>query len=98
MTKRTEPEGITIRQFCETYGPGVTTTYALLKAGKIRAVKVGRATFIVAASAREWWAGLQATTEPVHKSVHNQKPNSGGGRRKTAKLRPGLSPTGLYDF
>ncbi len=56
----------TVKDFCAAYGVGVTTTYALIGAGKLRTVKVGRRTLIVEASAREWFESLStnlSTTE-----------------------------------
>jgi hypothetical protein len=49
---------ITIRQFQTEFGPKRTATYKLLKAGKIKAVKFGRHTYIDHQSAKDWAESL----------------------------------------
>lgn len=69
-TVEREVQARTVAGFVAAYGIGVTTTYALIGAGKLRTVKVGRRTLIVEASARAWFDGLQATTEKVSAQSH----------------------------
>ena len=54
------PQNLTIRQFGEIYGPKPTKTYALLKSGEIRGVKIGRNTYIPCAEAERWSQELPA--------------------------------------
>jgi len=43
-----------IGEFCQRYGPGRTTTYQEIQAGRLRARKVGRRTIITEDDAEEW--------------------------------------------
>lgn len=54
------PENLTVRQFGELYGPKATKTYALLKSGELRGVKIGRNTYISRAEAERWAKSLPA--------------------------------------
>jgi excisionase family DNA binding protein len=44
----------TVKQFCADYGVGKTLTYAEIKAGRLRAVKVGHRTLILHADSEAW--------------------------------------------
>lgn len=94
MTKHTEPDiqARTVAGFCAAYGVGVTTTYALISAGKLRTVKAGRRTLIVEASAREWLLGLAHSVAPC------QAPASDERRRIRAMARAGLNVDGKSDL
>lgn len=48
------PQNLTIKQFGELFGPRTTKTYELLKTGQLRAVKIGKLTFIPYAEAQRW--------------------------------------------
>lgn len=54
------PENLTIRQFGELFGPKATKTYALLKSGELRGVKIGRNTYIPLVEAERWTKSLPA--------------------------------------
>jgi len=51
-------KALSIRGFCDTFGVGLTFTYAEIKGGRLRAVKCGRRTLILAADAERWAAAL----------------------------------------
>src|SRR5262249_28935105 len=53
-----DPQFIKISTFCKTYETGRTKTYELIKSGKIRAVKSGRATLLEVASAQKHFSNL----------------------------------------
>lgn len=57
---RTIPENLTIKQFGELYGPGVTKTYSLLKKGELKGIKIGRLTYIPREAAESWKRSLPA--------------------------------------
>ena len=48
----------TVRQFCVDYGVGKTLTYAEIKAGRLRAVKVGFKTLILHDDSEAWVRSL----------------------------------------
>ena len=45
---------MSIAEFCERYGPGRTTTYQEIKAGRLRARKCGKRTIITDDDAERW--------------------------------------------
>ena len=49
----------TVKQFCADYGVGKTLTYAEIKAGRLRAVKVGFKTLILAQDSEAWARSLR---------------------------------------
>lgn len=49
---------MTVRAFCDAYSVGRTRAYQLINEGAIEAVKFGRSTRIVTASAEAWAATL----------------------------------------
>jgi excisionase family DNA binding protein len=51
---------LSVREFCERYGVGRSTVYAQFKAGRLRAIKVGRRTLINVADAEGWFHSLPA--------------------------------------
>jgi excisionase family DNA binding protein len=51
---------LTITEFCDVIGVGRTTAYALLKSGKLKALKIGRRTFIEKAAVEAWLSSLSA--------------------------------------
>ena len=53
-----EPEALTINRFMSRYDVGRTTTYDLIKQGKLDARKLGGRTLIMAASARALFESL----------------------------------------
>jgi excisionase family DNA binding protein len=55
---------LSVREFAALYGIGLTNTYALLKRGELRALKVGVLTRIRREDAEAWAANL-----PVRKSA-----------------------------
>ena len=59
----TEKHWLTIHDFRKKYSLGLTTTYHLLRQGKIARVKIGRMTRIPLASAEAWAASLEAGGE-----------------------------------
>jgi excisionase family DNA binding protein len=54
----TEKRASTIEDFCARFGVGRTLVYAEIKAGRLRAKKVGRRTLIGHDDAEEWFASL----------------------------------------
>jgi hypothetical protein len=48
----------TVKQFCADYGVGKTLTYAEMKAGRLRAVKVGFRTLILHEDSEAWVRSL----------------------------------------
>jgi len=53
-----------VKEFCRRFSIGRTTTYAEIRAGRLRAVKVGRRTLITSVDAENWLQALR----PVHAS------------------------------
>jgi excisionase family DNA binding protein len=51
---------LTVEEYMEFYGPGRTTTYELINSGRLKAVKLGRRTYILRDSADELLASLPA--------------------------------------
>ena len=49
---------MSIKKFCEDFNVSETTPYQQIALGQLRAVKVGRKTFIPEVSAKEWLKGL----------------------------------------
>jgi hypothetical protein len=52
----------TVKQFCADYGVGKTLTYAEIKAGRLRAVKVGFKTLILHIDSEAWVRSLPEVT------------------------------------
>jgi hypothetical protein len=52
----------TVKQFCSDYGVGKTLTYAEIKAGRLRAVKVGFKTLILHQDSEAWARSLPEVT------------------------------------
>lgn len=44
-----------VNTFCKAYSVGRTLTYAEIKAGKLKATKIGRRTVISVSAAQEWF-------------------------------------------
>ena len=65
MSTRIEPRALTIEDVCERYSVGRTTVFAEIKAGRLRAVKLGRSTRIDARDAECWWQSARGASEPV---------------------------------
>lgn len=57
-----EPFALTIRDTTKATGFGKTTTYQLIKEGRLKAVKIGRRTLVTVASIK---ALLEDSTSPV---------------------------------
>jgi excisionase family DNA binding protein len=49
----------TVKQFCADYGVGKTLTYAEIKAGRLRAVKVGFKTLVRHEDSEAWLRALR---------------------------------------
>ena len=56
----TEPIAYPFRTFLERYGVGKTKAYEEIKAGRLKAIKNGRATIITAEAAKAWLDSLPA--------------------------------------
>jgi excisionase family DNA binding protein len=54
-----EPIARTVKDFCRAYGIGKTLAYELIAEGRIVAVRAGRRTLILEASAKEWFSSLE---------------------------------------
>jgi excisionase family DNA binding protein len=52
--RRSRQRAMSVAEFCERYGPGRTTAYQEIQAGRLRARKVGRRTIITEDDAEEW--------------------------------------------
>jgi hypothetical protein len=52
----------TVKQFCADYGVGKTLTYAEIKAGRLRARKVGSKTLILHEDSEGWARSLRQVT------------------------------------
>lgn len=52
----------TVKQFCLDYGVGKTLTYAEIKAGRLRARKVGAKTIILHEDSEAWARSLRELT------------------------------------
>jgi excisionase family DNA binding protein len=53
-----DKRALTVDEFMAAYGPGRTTTYEEIKAGRLKALKLGRKTLIPRDSADAWLASL----------------------------------------
>ncbi len=58
-----QPGAYSVKGFCEAYAVGCTFVYAEISAGRLRAVKAGHRTLILAADAAKWAAALPALGE-----------------------------------
>ena len=58
--KAPHKRSFSLKTFCERNGIGLTTAYAEIKAGRLRAHKVGTRTIIFDESEDEWRASLPA--------------------------------------
>jgi predicted site-specific integrase-resolvase len=58
MTNEIEPRAFRPREFCRRNGIGLTTFYALLNEGKLKARKIGNATIVLADDEAAWLASL----------------------------------------
>jgi excisionase family DNA binding protein len=52
--RRARQRAMNIVEFCERYGPGRTTAYQEIKAGRLRARKCGKRTIIAEDDAERW--------------------------------------------
>jgi hypothetical protein len=50
---------LSIDAFCERYGVGRTLAYAEIKAGRLKARKIGKRTVIPVDASEDWLAGLK---------------------------------------
>lgn len=57
---QSDPRVFSIPDFCRAFGVGRTTAYLHLRAGLLKAIKVGRRTLITRESAIAWLAALPA--------------------------------------
>lgn len=73
-----EPIARTVKDFCRAYGIGKTLAYELIAEGRIVAVRAGRRTLILEASAKEWVSTLKST----YAYTHGQDADMGGLARK----------------
>lgn len=58
----TDIGALSVEQFCERYGLGRSTVYRMIADAKLRAVKAGQRTIILAKDIRAWERSL----EPLH--------------------------------
>lgn len=59
-----KPQLIPFREFCRNNGFGVTTGYKILKSGDLKAIKIGKLTFIQIDEAERWAKSLPSYTSP----------------------------------
>lgn len=55
-----KPELIPFREWCKNNGFGLTTGYKLLNSGEVKAVKVGKLTFVTQEENKRWASQLPA--------------------------------------
>jgi hypothetical protein len=60
--RRRLQRAMSVAAFCERYGPGRTTAYKEIKAGRLRARKCGKRTIIGEDDAEDWLARLPTVT------------------------------------
>jgi excisionase family DNA binding protein len=58
--RRTRQRAMSIAEFCERYGPSRSTTYDLIKRGRLRALKLGKRTIITEDDAENFLRCLPA--------------------------------------
>jgi excisionase family DNA binding protein len=63
--RRAWQRAMSIRAFCERYDIGRTKVYGEIRAGRLRALKVGKRTLISADAAEEWLNRLPAINEAI---------------------------------
>jgi hypothetical protein len=54
-----------VERFCEVYGVGRTKAFGEIRAGRLKARKVGRSTIIRAEDAKAWLDALPADRPPI---------------------------------
>jgi hypothetical protein len=82
---------MSIRTFCKTYDIGRTSTYAEIKAGRLKARKAGRRTVIAQDDAEEWLGLLPAFHEGLKEpspDVYARRDASGQSLQPTRALLP----------
>jgi hypothetical protein len=70
--RRASQRAMSIRAFCETYNLGRTSTYAEIKAGRLKARKAGRRTVITADDAEHWLSCLPAMEKPAERKARQR--------------------------
>ena len=60
---------MSIRVFCESYGIGHTKAYEEIKAGRLKARKVGKRTIVTADDADDWLSRLPAIHEALDEAA-----------------------------
>jgi excisionase family DNA binding protein len=53
----------TVREFCKRYRLGLTLAYEMIKDGRLRAVKCGQRTLLLASDVKDWEQSLRAIHE-----------------------------------
>jgi hypothetical protein len=56
---------MSVPEFCQRYGPGKTSAYQEIQAGRLRARKVGRRTIITQDDAEDWLRRLPTAVSPL---------------------------------
>jgi hypothetical protein len=56
---------MSLPEFCRSYGPGKTSAYQEIQAGRLRARKIGRRTIITQDDAEEWLRRLPSAVSAV---------------------------------
>lgn len=65
---------LTIHDFINEYGPSRTITYALIGSGELKAIKLGKRTYITREAAEDW-----VKTLPMYQPVVKHKPRKRRG-------------------
>jgi hypothetical protein len=68
---------MSVPEFCRRYGPGKTSAYQEIQAGKLRARKVGRRTIITQDDAEDWLRRLPSAVSAVETCEMTIKKSSG---------------------
>jgi excisionase family DNA binding protein len=77
LQRRARQRAMSIAEFCRDYGTGRTTAYQEIKAGRLRAVKCGKRTLVIADDAEAWLRSLPAAAEANGTSEDRGSPDAG---------------------
>jgi excisionase family DNA binding protein len=70
------PPALTLKDFCDAYRVCRETAYQQIRAGRLRAVKLGRKTLILRADADAWAASLPELRTAGREQANREQPSA----------------------